>query len=74
MKKSYYKDGIYHDITTGKAYIPKNYCEICGSPYSLTVHHKLEQNKCIRDLSTKVKTPSTWTQDFIVHKLSCKYT
>ena len=66
MKKSYYtEDGYYMDITTGKKYLPKRYCEICGTFHWLTVHHRLSQNKCIRDLQSKIKTPKTWTQEFI---------
>lgn len=65
MKKSYWKDGIYIDVTTNRVYTPKNYCEICGASFPLTVHHKLPQSKCLRDLKTKVKTPSTWTQEYI---------
>lgn len=67
MKKSHYlENGLYYDITTGRTYQPKNYCEICGCKNMLTVHHFLKQQKCLKDLASKrVITPSTWTQDFI---------
>lgn len=67
MKKSYYLEGgLYFDTTTQTVYEPKPYCEICGRRNMLTVHHKLIQHKCLKDLATKrTITPSTWTQEFI---------
>lgn len=67
MKKSYYlESGLYFDTTTQTIYEPKSYCEICGRRNILTVHHKLVQHKCLKDLTTKrTITPSTWTQEFI---------
>ena len=67
MKKSYYLEGgLYFDTTTQTVYEPKSYCEICGKRNTLTVHHKLIQHKCLKDLATKrTITPSTWTQEFI---------
>lgn len=66
MKKSYYKNGKYIDTTTGNEYIPKSKCELCGSTYLLSVHHYLNQQKALRDLSSrKVRYPSTWTEEFI---------
>jgi len=67
MKKSYYlESGLYFDTTTQTTYEPKPYCEICGRRNMLTVHHKLTQHKCLKDLATKrTITPSTWTQEFI---------
>ncbi|WP_405316490.1 hypothetical protein [Faecalibacillus faecis] len=67
MKKSYYlEEGLYFDTTTQTIYEPKHYCEICGRRNMLTVHHKLVQHKCLKDLATKKTiTPSTWTQEFI---------
>ena len=66
MKKSYYiNNDEYLDVTTNKKYKPKKYCELCGASYPLTIHHKLLQNKCIRDLNAKIKFPKTYTQEFI---------
>ena len=67
MKKSYFLEGgLYMDVTTNTIYEPKRYCEICGRRNLLTIHHFLEQQKCLRDLSTKKTiTPSTWTKEFI---------
>jgi len=60
--------GLYKDVTTGRLYEPKLYCEICGINHwnaRLEVHHFLPQQKCERDKKSKVIYPSTWTQDFI---------
>ena len=67
MKKSYYLEGgLYFDTTTETIYEPKCYCEICGRKTMLTIHHKLIQHKCLKDLSTKrTMTPKTWTKEFI---------
>lgn len=67
MKKSYYlKNGLYYDTTTGREYRKKGYCEICKSPYFLTVHHFLNQQKCLNNLNAKkVKHPKDWTKEFI---------
>lgn len=66
MKKSYYSGSYYVDVTTGKKIIPKGYCELCGTKYGLTQHHFLNQQKCLRDLSSKkVRYPKMWTQEFI---------
>ena len=67
MKKSYYlKNGLYYDTTTGQEYRKKGLCEICKSPYFLTVHHFLNQQKCLNDLNAKkVKHPKMWTKEFI---------
>ena len=66
MKKSYFKDGLYFDTTTGRTYEPKHYCEICKTSYRLSVHHYLNQQKCLKDLaSKKVKHPKDWTKEFI---------
>jgi hypothetical protein len=68
MKKSYYdkKKNKYIDTTTGREYTPKGLCEICKSPYFLTVHHFLNQQKCLNDLNAKkVKHPKMWTKEFI---------
>ena len=68
MKKSYYdkKKNKYIDTTTNREYTPKGLCEICKSPYFLTVHHFLNQQKCLKDLaSKKVKHPKDWTKEFI---------
>ena len=55
MKKSYFdkKRNKYIDTTTGQEYTPKGLCEICKSPYFLTVHHFLNQQKCLNDLNAK---------------------
>ena len=66
MKKSYFKDGLYFDTTTGRTYEPKYYCEICKTSYRLSVHHFLNQQKCLNDLNAKkVKHPKMWTKEFI---------
>ena len=66
MKKSYFKDGVYIDTTTGRTYKPKHYCEICRTFSRLSVHHYLNQQKCLKDLtSKKVKHPKDWTKEFI---------
>lgn len=68
-KKSYYEGGVYIDITTGKRYIPKGRCCICGATYGIQIHHYIEQQKCIRDLNTKkTRTPKTLTQEQINEK------
>ena len=65
-KRSYYlPDGRYFDTTTDRIYEPKEYCEICGANWPLTVHHYLDQNKCLRDKDSKIKAPYIWTQEFI---------
>lgn len=64
-KRSYYKNGVYIDVTTGREYIPKNRCEICRATYLLDVHHYLSQQRCMNDLKTKVVYPKTWTREFI---------
>ncbi|MBR5304906.1 MAG: hypothetical protein IKU37_08800 [Candidatus Gastranaerophilales bacterium] len=70
MKKSYYlKSGLYYDTTTGRTYIPKSRCELCGTTHFLTVHHYLNQQKAIRDINAKkVRYPSTWTEEFVKEK------
>ena len=67
MKKSYYeKSGLYFDVTTGRRYIPRDRCELCGTSHFLTVHHYLNQQKAIKDLNAKkVRYPSTWSKEFI---------
>lgn len=66
-KKSYYKDGEYIDVTTGKTYIPKGYCQLCGKRANITIHHFLNQQKCLRDMkSQKIRFPKMWTKDFII--------
>ncbi len=67
MQKSYYvENGLYFDVTTGRYYEQKSFCELCGGQYNLTVHHFLFQHRCLKDLqSTKTVTPSTWTADYI---------
>jgi hypothetical protein len=68
-KKSYYENGVYVDITTGKKYIPKGKCQICGATYGIQIHHYIEQQRCIRDLNTKkTRTPKTLTQEQINEK------
>ena len=64
-KRSYWKNGVYHDVTTDRDYIPKQYCELCGSHFLLTVHHYLRQQKCMRDKKSKLSAPCMWTEDFI---------
>lgn len=69
-KKSGYDKATsdYIDITTGRHYQPKEYCELCkfsSANVTLTVHHFLPQSKCQEDLKSKVKFPKTWTQEFI---------
>lgn len=66
MKKSHYiENGLYLDTTTGKTYQPKDYCELCKVGYGLTVHHYIPQQKALKDLKTKVKYPSTLTQEYL---------
>lgn len=68
-KKSYYENGVYIDITTGRRYIPKGKCCICGATYGIQIHHYIEQQRCIRDLNTKkTRTPKTLTQEQINEK------
>ena len=65
-RKSYYKEGVYIDTTTGREYIPKDRCEICKASFGLTVHHYIYQQLCMRDLKAKkTRTPKTLTQEFI---------
>ena len=63
--RSYYKNGEYIDVTTGRSYQPKYTCEICGSRIALSVHHFLKQQKCMRDMKSKIKAPYIWTKEFI---------
>ena len=63
--RSYYKDGLYIDVTTGNSYQPKLKCELCNKSIKLTVHHYLKQQKCMRDKNSKIKAPYIWTQEFI---------
>ena len=63
--RSYYKDGLYIDVTTGKSYQPEVKCELCNKSTKLTVHHYLKQQKCMRDKNSKIKAPYIWTQEFI---------
>ena len=65
--RSYYlPDGTYFDVTTGRTYQKKEYCEICGANFKpLFVHHFLDQQKCMRDVETKIQAPYIWTQEFI---------
>ena len=65
MQKSYWKNGVYIDVTTGKWYAPKQRCEICGATYPLSVHHYLKQQRCLRDLNAKRVTSGVWTKEFI---------
>lgn len=67
MEKSHViSDDIYWDVTTGKHYKVKPCCELCKTKYPLSVHHYLNQQKCLRDTSgKKVKFPKMWTQEFI---------
>ena len=69
-KKSHYiENGVYFDTTTGKKYIPKGKCCICGAEYGIQIHHYIEQQRCIRDLNTKkTRTPKTLTQEQINEK------
>ena len=68
-KKSYYEGNIYVDTTTGKRYIPKGKCCICGVEYGIQIHHYIEQQRCFRDLETvKTRTPKTLTQEQINEK------
>ena len=58
--------GMYFDCTTGRLYEPKSYCEICGANWKpLEVHHKLPQQKAMRDLKSKIQAPYIWTKEFI---------
>ena len=70
MKKSGYDldSGFYLDVTTGRLYEPKLYCEICGINHynaRLDVHHYLPQGKCLRDVKSKDPKPCHWSQEFI---------
>ena len=67
MKKSHFlENGMYFDVTTQTKYIPKKRCELCKASYPLSVHHYLNQQKCIRDTQSKrIKHPKMWTQEFI---------
>ena len=68
-KKSYYEGGVYVDITTGKRYVPKGKCCICGAEYGVQIHHYIEQQRCRIDLQTKkTRTPKTLTQEQINEK------
>lgn len=69
-KKSHYiENGIYLDTTTGKKYIPKGKCCICGAEHGIQIHHFIEQQRCFRDLETvKTKTLRTLTQEQINEK------
>lgn len=69
-KKSHYiENGVYLDTTTGRKYIPKGKCCICGATYGIQIHHYIEQQRCIRDLNTKkTRTPKTLTQEQINEK------
>lgn len=66
-KKSHYiENGVYLDTTTGRKYIPKGKCCICGAEYGIQIHHYIEQQRCFRDLETiKTRTPKTLTQEQI---------
>lgn len=58
--------GLYRDVTTGRLYEPKNYCEICGCNWKpLEIHHFLKQQKCERDKKSKIQAPYIWSQEFI---------
>ena len=62
------ESGLYKDVTTGRLYEPKLYCEICGINHwnaQLEVHHYLPQQKCERDKKSKIQAPYIWTQEFI---------
>ena len=69
VRSGFDKDsGLYKDVTTGRLYEPKLYCEICGINHwnaRLEVHHFLPQQKAMRDLKSKIQAPYIWTQDFI---------
>lgn len=68
MKKSYFdkNKGCYIDTTRNIEYYPKNYCEICGASYPLSVHHYIPQQTCKKAVeSVKVKFPKTLTQELI---------
>lgn len=68
-KKSYYEGNVYIDTTTGRRYIPKGKCCICGVEYGIQIHHYIEQQRCFRDLETiKTRTPKTLTQEQINEK------
>ena len=69
-KKSHYiENGVYLDTTTGRKYVPKGKCCICGATYGIQIHHYIEQQRCIRDLNTKkTRTPKTLTQEQINEK------
>lgn len=68
-KKSYYEGNVYIDTTTGRRYIPKGKCCICGAEYGIQIHHYIEQQRCFRDLETvKTRTPKTLTQEQINEK------
>ena len=68
-KKSYYEGNVYVDTTTGKRYIPKGKCCICGAEYGIQMHHYIEQQRCFIDLETvKTRTPKTLTQEQINEK------
>lgn len=68
-KKSYYEGNVYIDTTTGRRYIPKGKCCICGAEYGIQIHHYLEQQRCFNDLNTvKTRTPKTLTQEQINEK------
>ena len=59
---------LYKDITTGRLYEPKLYCELCGISHwnaRLEVHHYLPQQKCMRDKKSKIDAPYIWTRKFI---------
>ena len=69
-KKSHYiENGVYLDTTTGRKYIPKGRCCICGATYGIQIHHYIEQQRCFIDLETvKTRTPKTLTQEQINEK------
>ena len=64
-KRSYYDGNIYVDVTTGRRYLPKTFCELCGKRINLTVHHFLKQQKCMRDRNSKIKAPYIWDEEFV---------
>lgn len=64
-KRSYWKNDVYIDITTGRLYEPKAYCELCGCTTQLTVHHYLPQQKCLRDINSKLSFPNMWNASFV---------